>query len=328
VDLNRVDLNLLVAFDALMAERSVTAAAARLSVGQSAMSSTLARLRKLLNDPILVREGRAMVATPVAEALVEPVQQALTDIQAVLSGRRGFDPAVDRRTFTVVASGYVAVVVLHPLLVHLATEAPNVQLRIQPVRDGVEDLLARHKVDLVIVPREVFADQHEFLREVLYDDEWVVVVDRVHPDIGDTITLEQFSQLPYMASSPDLHRSLVDEQLDALGVPRRFEVNSGFEVAPFLLRDTRLITLLPRLFACRVERAADLRLLEPPIPLKPLNESLFWTRRLDDDPGHRWLRRRLHALTHDITRGLGASAPLYEPGTDPRSRSSDHPAQT
>ena len=89
---------------------------------------TLARLRKLLNDPVLVREGRTMVATPVAVALAEPVQQALADIQSMLSGRRSFDPAVDRRVFTVVASSYVAIVLLHPLLVHLAVAAQQEQI--------------------------------------------------------------------------------------------------------------------------------------------------------------------------------------------------------
>ncbi|QYN33526.1 LysR family transcriptional regulator [Pseudonocardia sp. DSM 110487] len=332
MDLNRVDLNLLVAFDALMAERSVTAAAARLSVGQSAMSSTLARLRKLLNDPVLVREGRTMVATPVAEALAEPVQQALADIQSMLSGRRSFDPAVDRRVFTVVASSYVAIVLLHPLLVHLAVEAPNIQLRIQPVGDGLDDLFARNTVDLAILPREALAGRNELHHEVLYADDYVVVADRVHPDIGDTITLGQFSELPYLVSSSDLHPSLAEAQLDVLGVPRRVEVASGFEVAPFLLRDTRLISLLPRLFACKVEHAADLRLLEPPMPLNPLTEAMLWTRRLDDDPAHTWLRRRLHTLAREITHGLGVSAPLHQPGADPRTKSlsysSERSAQT
>ena len=98
VDLKRVDLNLLVAFDALMAERSVSAAADRLAVGQSAMSSTLARLRKLINDPVLIREGRTMQATPVAEALAEPVREALAQIEEMLSNTHRFDPALDRRS--------------------------------------------------------------------------------------------------------------------------------------------------------------------------------------------------------------------------------------
>jgi DNA-binding transcriptional LysR family regulator len=308
VDLNRVDLNLLVAFDALMAERSVTAAAARLSVGQSAMSSTLARLRKLLNDPVLVREGRTMVATPVAEALVEPVQRVLSDVRSVLSGRRGFDPAVDRRTFTVVASSYVAVVALHPLLVHLATEAPNVHLRIQPVSFALNDQMARNEVDLAIVPREAYPARPEFRHEMLYGDDYVVTVDRVHPDVRDTISIEQFSALPYLVSSPaDSHPAFVEEQLDVLGIPRRVEVTSGFELAPFLLRGTRLITLLPRLLARRLEHAADLRLLEPPMSLGPLTESMLWTSRVDDDPAHKWLRRCLHALAHDAAHSVSGA---------------------
>jgi DNA-binding transcriptional LysR family regulator len=296
------------------------------------MSSTLTRLRKLLNDPVLTREGRTMVATPVAEALVGPVQQVLADIQSVLSGRRSFDPAVDRRVFTIVASNYVTFVALHPLLVNLATEAPNVQVRIEPVTADVEDQLAHNKIDLAIVPREIFPAKPDFFQEVLYTDDFVVAVDRLHPDVGDTISLGQFSELPYLVSSPGhlgsrpgdrgpAPRSLVETQLDILGVPRQVEVVSDFQVAPFLLRDTRLITLLPRLYARGIAHAADLRLLESPIPLGPLTESMQWTRRVGDDPAHQWLRQRLHALAHDITHGLGVSAPLHKPGTEPRTTS-------
>jgi DNA-binding transcriptional LysR family regulator len=276
-----------------------------------------------------------MVATPVAEALVEPVQQVLADIESVLSGRRSFDPAMDRRTFTIVASNYATLVALHPLLVDLAREAPNVQLRIQPVTIGVEDQLAHNRIDLAIVPREIFPAQPDFYQEVLYTDDFVVAIDRLHPDVGDSISLEQFSELPYLVNSPDhlarpgdrgpAPRSLVETQLDILGIPRRVEVASDFQVAPFLLRDTRLITLLPRLFARGIQHAADLRLLEPPMPLSPLTECMQWTRRVGDDPAHQWLRRRLHALADDIAHGTGAPAPLREPGAELRSASRARP---
>src|ERR1039457_1689539 len=101
VDLNRVDLNLLVAFDALMCERSVTQAARRLSVGQSAMSSTLGRLRKLFDDPLLIRDGRGMVATSLAESLAKQVRDVLERIESMLAYPTGFDAAVHDRHFPV-----------------------------------------------------------------------------------------------------------------------------------------------------------------------------------------------------------------------------------
>lgn len=320
MDLNRIDLNLLVAFDALMSERSVTAAAERLSVGQSAMSSTLARLRKLLDDPVLVREGRTMVATPTAEALAERVQQILADIQSMLSERRSFDPATDHQTFKLAASNYVTLLVLHPLLVMLETEAPHIRLHIQPVTINVEEQLFLNKIDLAIIPQGYFPARPEIPQEVLYADDFVVAVDRLHPEVGDTISMEQFSSLPYLVGSADsansrshersapVVRTLAETQLDMLGISRRMEVVSNYELAPFLLRDTRLIALLPRLYAEKIAHIANIRLLEPPMSLNPLIESMMWTRQAHDDPAHQWLRSRLYDLAHRLVTGDGKPA--------------------
>jgi DNA-binding transcriptional LysR family regulator len=296
VDLNRVDLNLLVAFDALMAERSVTAAATRLSVGQSAMSSTLARLRKLFDDPILVREGQTMVATPAAESLAAPVHEALNRIRTLLAGRNRFDPAVDERTFTVMTSDYSAVAALHPLLVHLTAEAPHIRLHIQPVEQNFPERLARNQVDLLIAPKQLFPGYATYCYESLYHDRYVLAVDSANPEIGETVSVEDFSRLPYLATHYGGAPSLVEAQLDALGIARRVDVTTGFAMAPFFLRGTRLVTLIPLLWGRRLAAAAGLRLLEPPMPLPYVTETIFWTERHEDDPAHRWLRERLREV--------------------------------
>src|ERR1035438_738566 len=132
MDLNRVDLNLLVAFDALMSEGSVTRAAERLYIGQSAMSSTLARLRKLLDDPVLVREGRQMVPTPLAVSLITPVREVLDRVESLLSPGREFDPARAERTFTVVGSDYTSLTFVNPASERLSAAAPGVKIRLVP----------------------------------------------------------------------------------------------------------------------------------------------------------------------------------------------------
>jgi DNA-binding transcriptional LysR family regulator len=116
VALNGVDLNLLPALDALLAERNVTRAAERMSLGQPAMSAVLARLRKHFGDPLLVREGRGLVLTTLAASLVAPVQEAMAATEAVLGARPPFDPRTDARSFTLVGSDYVALVLLRPLM--------------------------------------------------------------------------------------------------------------------------------------------------------------------------------------------------------------------
>ena len=302
MDLNRVDLNLLVAFEALMTERSVTRAAKRLSVGQSAMSSTLGRLRKLLDDPVLVREGRGVVATPLADSLAAPVSDALTQIEAVLSRRTKFDPSRDERTFSLIASDQVTMTFLHPLLVQLGVEAPGVRLRLDGAHDDFRDRLDRHDVDLVIMPMEAFEHYAEYPHQALFSDRFVVGADLDHPDIGDHITLEQFCSLPYLATSECYARTTGEMQLDWLGVPRNIEVTTSLAVAPYLLRGTRLITLIFERVARQIADRAHIKLLKPPIKeLRPITEGMIWTKRTELDPAHQWLRQRLLQIATKTT---------------------------
>src|SRR6185437_8607686 len=152
MDLAGVDLNLLVAFDALLEERSVTRAATRLSLSQPGMSNALARLRKLFCDPLLVRDGTALVATPRAEALRQPVRDALAIIRDALDERTGFDPAHDRATWTVSCSDYSLLMLIGPLVRRLAAAAPGVTIRVLPRAPDPVRLLRDGTADLVIEP--------------------------------------------------------------------------------------------------------------------------------------------------------------------------------
>ncbi|WP_353509344.1 LysR family transcriptional regulator [Intrasporangium sp.] len=301
MDLRRVDLNLLVAFDLLITEGSVSRAAARMSVGQPAMSAILGRLRKLFGDPLFIREGRGLVATPLTESLAEPVRDLLTHAEAVLSQGSQFDPATANRTFSVIANDYVTMTFLHPLLARLTSEAPGIRLHIFPTGDDFADQLRRNLVDLLIVPREAMEVHADFPHHVLYRDRYLVAVDEDHPDVGDTITAEQFSTLPYLATSSGHLRSLAEMQLDFLGVPRNVEITTAFGVAPFLLKGTRLITLIHERLADQVRETAGLKVMEPPIPrLQPITEIMLWTKRTDGDKAHQWLRQRLLDLAQEL----------------------------
>jgi DNA-binding transcriptional LysR family regulator len=301
VDLRRVDLNLLVAFDLLITEGSVSRAASRMSVGQPAMSAILGRLRKLFGDPLFIREGRGLVATPLTESLAEPVRDLLTHAEAVLSQGSQFDPATANRTFSVIANDYVTMTFLHPLLARLTSEAPGIRLHIFPTGDDFADQLRRNLVDLLIVPREAMEVHADFPHHVLYRDRYLVAVDEDHPDVGDTITAEQFSTLPYLATSSGHLRSLAEMQLDFLGVPRNVEITTAFGVAPFLLKGTRLITLIHERLADQVRETAGLKVMEPPIPrLQPITEIMLWTKRTDGDKAHQWLRQRLLDLAQEL----------------------------
>ena len=150
-----VDLNLLVALDALLAERSVTRAADRLGLSQPGMSNALARLRKLFGDPLLVREGLTLVPTPRAESLRQPVQEALSLIQQAMDNRSAFDPAADRATFTVSCSDYSLLMLIGPLVRLLAVAAPGLTIQVLPRASDAVRLLRDGEADLVIEPVEI-----------------------------------------------------------------------------------------------------------------------------------------------------------------------------
>ncbi|HWD03928.1 MAG TPA: LysR family transcriptional regulator [Amycolatopsis sp.] len=296
-DLGHVDLNLLAALDALLSERSVTRAAQRRMVGQPAMSTSLGRLRRLFDDPLLVRAGRGMRLTPLAESLEEPVRQLMVDTNAILSVRRQFDPATDERAFTIVASDYVVLTLLRPLLRRLTTETPRVRVHVRPVGGDYADLLRTGQVDLVIVPWEVLPNHVVFPHERLFSDQFVCVVGAEHPTIGDRMTLAQFQEEPYLAYHAGPLQPIAEQQLDAAGISRNIEVTTQtFVLAPFLLEGTRLMTLLHLRLFDTVQAPARLRTVEVDLPLRPITEVMLWPREPRGDPGRSWLREQVRRL--------------------------------
>ena len=293
VSLGGVDLNLLVALEALLSERSVTRAAARLSLGQPAMSGALARLRRQLGDQLLVREGRHSVLTTFAQSLVVPVRDALAAADLVFGVRASFDPASAERSFAVVASDYVSLVLLRPLLAALAVEAPRVRLNVFSAGPDDGDRLRSGSADLVIYPTDLATDYAEFSRRLLFEDRFVLAADRDNTAVDGRLDVDRFSALPYLGVRGPV-ASVVESQLDVLGVARNTQVMTpSFVTAPLMLTGTQLVALVAEKLAEAVAQAAHLRLVASPVPLRPLVEAMYWDPRHTEEPGHRWLRQRL-----------------------------------
>jgi DNA-binding transcriptional LysR family regulator len=289
--LNSVDLNLLVTLDALLGERSVTRAAERLSLGQPATSAALGRLRKHFGDPLLVREGRTLVPTRMASALTPLVRDAVMAAESVFARPRGFDPQVDRRTFTVMASDYVALILLRGLLARLVVQAPLQRVNVVPVHSDFADQLRSGQADLLILPTELTATDIGLPHRHLFSDRHVLVADPNNDAVGSVVTVEQFAQLPYVAYSGGPLPSIADAQLDALGVLRRVEMTTqSFVIAPFLVSGTPFVSLVHERLARHVAELLPLKVVEAPVPLRPFSEALFWNQRDTDDPAHSWLR--------------------------------------
>lgn len=303
VDLNRIDLNLLVALDALLAERNVTRAAERMSVGQPSMSATLRRLRRVFDDPLLVRDGRGLTTTPFADSLVLPLRRALSGVEAVLATREAFRPGSARRTFSIMATDYVTLIFLQALLSRLHTEAPDVTLNVLPIADDAVERLRSGGIDLLIHPVEGFGVLPSFARVGFFRDRYVVAVDghgEPEAELGAVMPLEELRARPYLATLVGGRPSFAEQQLDRAGIELRREVVANAVLAPFLLPGTRYASLVPEHLAAYAARTTGLHLFEPPIPLQPVTDAMMWSHRRTNDPGHRWLRRTVQRVVHDF----------------------------
>lgn len=299
MELGGLDLNLLVALDALLSERSVTRAAGRVGLSQPGMSNALARLRRLFGDPLLVRRGATMAPTPRAEALAEPVRAALELIRGALGERASFDPASERRTFRLSCSDYSVLMLVGPLVRALAREAPQVRVEVLPRIADAGRALAAGEIDLVVEPAEIMGEAGlQALR--LWEDRWMCCVWAHNTRVKRRLSLQRYLELGHLVYSMGAAGqpvALPDRHLARLGLERRVEVSvESFLLAPFLLQGTDLVTLVPRRAESFLRRTGDIRILPSPVELPVLVEMLWWHPRVNADPAHAWLRGRIEAV--------------------------------
>jgi DNA-binding transcriptional LysR family regulator len=292
VNLKRLDLNLLVAFDALLTEGSVTRAAERLGVGQPSMSHALGRLRELFRDELFVRAPDGVRPTPRALALADPIRVALSAIQETLLQERGFDPAEAERTFVLGMPDSIEVALLPRLMAHLAAEAPKVRVRIRAIdRFEVLEQLDRDRLHLGVSGLLTEGAVHHKRRR-LYGTEYLCLYDPERLPLAPPIALEDYVAVPHVLGSPrgDAH-GVVDDALAPLGLRRTIAVATPhFAAVPFVLKGARLLSTVPqpaaRIFAERFGLAAS----PVPVALPEVDVAMLWHASYDHDPAHRWLR--------------------------------------
>jgi DNA-binding transcriptional LysR family regulator len=291
MDLQQIDLNLMVAFQALMTERSVSGAAVRLGISQPAMSSTLGRLRALLEDELFVRSGRAMLPTSRAEQLNSQISQALGQISAALEPPAPFDPRTSRRVFNVSGGDYATMVILPRLAACLAEKAPMVDLRFRFVeKDVVVELLDTGALDMAL---GVFPNPPKRLGlQTLLEEKFVCVARRDHPGLSTGMTLKTFLELPHLlVTERGDATGAVDEALARQGHERRVALTVPHVlVVPSVLTSSNLIATVGaragRLFA----QTAPLMVFDVPVPLSPWRLAMLWSRQKAGDLGFAWLR--------------------------------------
>jgi DNA-binding transcriptional LysR family regulator len=297
VDIRSVDLNLLVALDALLSECSVTRAASRLSLSQSAMSATLARLRSLFGDPLLLRTAGGMLPTSKGLELAAPVKQVLADIGRLVQPAGAFDPAAAQVTFTIAASDYVEYAILPRLVDYLEASAPFARLAVRAMDFGaIGRQLETGEVDLGILGAG-FAPPNARSRP-LFLERFVCVVRRDHPRIKDRLSLDEFCALEHLLVAPSGSgfTAQTDDALAAIGRRRQIRLSvPHFLLVPEILVRSDMIVVLPERLARRYRDR--FRIFETPMEMAPFAIVEVWHERTHRDPALVWLRHALTELT-------------------------------
>ncbi len=289
-----LDLNLLVALDALLEERNVTRAAERTGVTQSAMSHALARLRMLVGDTLLVRGKSGMVATARAEALALPIRRALEGIVVALESPKPFEPETAHLSIRIATSDYGELVLLPKLVRRLEREAPHIDLRLIPHSGDSVGPLVEGAVDLIISPVRPDDGAHGVLAKKLFDESFVCIVRRGHPLAKKKLTLARFAAASHALIAPrGREGSLADDSLARLGLSRRVAVTlPHFLVAPHVVAESDLVLVLAARVASQLATPLGLVVLVPPreLGLTGFRMSALWHERTQHDPAHRWVR--------------------------------------
>ncbi|TFF42220.1 LysR family transcriptional regulator [Pseudomonas sp. RIT623] len=295
-DLRRIDLNLLLTLHALLSEQHVSRAALRLHRSQPAVSHALAQLRELFADPLLVRRGGRLQLSARAEALREPLQQALQQLDGLL-GSPGFEPGKARRTFRLAMSDYGARVVLPALMRLLRREAPGIDVLVaQGSREAMLGQLIDGEADLAL---GVFPElPEEMAQQVLFEESFVCLADRASLPARGGLDLPQWLARPHVLVAV---RAGIDNEIDlalgALGERRRIALTlPHWGVAQGVIAGTDLVLTVARRSLAGARLDPALRQFSPPLAIAPFAFTQAWHPRREGDAGHRWLRAQIAAL--------------------------------
>jgi DNA-binding transcriptional LysR family regulator len=298
--LGAIDLNLLVVFDAIMMERSVTRAGQRLGLSQPAISHALTRLRHMLRDELFVRSPNGMMPTPRAQQLATPIRIALDGLQQSLEPVQ-FEPSKATTTFCIAVDNYAAIVLVAPIAAHVARIAPGVTLDFRPSGTlNVLEQLDRSELHLAIGPPGVQGERFSHRR--LLQDQFVVVYRKGHPAAKarefSTDRLTTLAQLEI--SSAQFGADFIDSGPGRSKPGLKPAMRAPFLSAAQILATSDLVSVLPLNVARNMTRSHQLVFRPFSRSPKPIEAAMIWLRRLDNQPSHAWLRDVISRVTSKL----------------------------
>jgi len=297
------DLNLLRVLDVLLREGSVTKASQHLNLSQPAMSNALNRLRQQLNDPIVVRVGNRMIPTPKALSLAEPVSESLRLIQQTLQAAQPFDPGTAQAEVRIMATDYVAAVLVPSLMQRLRVQAPGISLAvISPSEIGSSTMLSEGKTDIALAGPS--AELQESLKQQkLFDEEFVCISRRKHPLLKKGLTLDIYCAAEHVMASPrgGGFASPLDDTLTSLGRKRKVCLSvSQFLLGPRLVSQSNMLMTIGKRLAESFAKELDLMVYPLPFKSQGFRVVQAWHMRLDRDPMQKWLRSQILECAREI----------------------------
>jgi len=295
-DIADLNLNLLLALEALLAEMNVTRAATRLGVTQPSMSRSLQKLREQLGDDLLVRSGRGMVRTPRAERIFGSLRHGLQALRRALNEETHFVPEGSTRVFRLATRDVMGVWLLPALMAYLRQHAPGTSLGVVFLEQDLPLQLDSGALDVTIGVG--FPDVPGLKRRLLFRDGWVCLARKDNPVLRDGLDLERYVALPHALCSPRGEGvGVVDEALASRGYSRRVAFRTLYFIgAAFAVAQTDMILTMPRRAGEHLAAKLDLLMCDPPIELPSLEVVALWHERMDDDPAHHWLRQAIFSI--------------------------------
>lgn len=287
---NKLDLNLLVALDHLLHLRSVSGAAARMNMTQSAMSNALSRLRDYFDDDLLLKVGRRMELTPRGESLKEAVRDVLIRVEWAVASTSNFDPAQSDREFKILVSDYTLATLVPQLLARCQRVAKAVRFNFLHQVDTPDRLLDRGDVDLLIIPREFCARPHP--SEVILEEEFCGIVWSRGKLARGELTRRDFVEASHIVMQPPGGaQSLESVFFKQHDVVRRVDVTTySFNTIPLLVVGTDHIATIHTRLARQAQRSLPIKIVDLPYRLPKMKQAMQWHRYRSQDAGLIWLR--------------------------------------
>jgi DNA-binding transcriptional LysR family regulator len=299
---NKLDLNLLVALNALLTERNISRAAEKLYLSQPATSGALSRLRAYFNDELLVPSGRQLILTPRARELVEPVREVLMRIDTTIAAQPLFDPATETRVFTLLVSDYTTAVLIPPLLAGLYRDAPNLRIQLRDQAERPDEVLEQGEADFLVIPSQYLAKDHP--SAALFEEDYLCVTWEGNSRVRERLTFDDYLACGHVIATFEHSNPLSTFDgwfMESFDVKRRVEVTAPtLSALPSMVVGTDRIATVHRRIAQRAQATLPVKLWEPPPRIPRLVQMLQWHKHRSNDPAISWMREKILAAAASV----------------------------